>query len=158
MGKQNTSVGQNSLDLVSAKVSKLFKGVELSVKTEAVVHYLYKRKNLHFSLTEAEEEELFSVLNKVLEPKEAFVMLREYIEQYGVKSSEAKKIFANLKRSFEVSLNFKEAELMANSEELPDCLTTFTPPSNNMPENAIVSDEELQSIVKEVEAEIENSN
>ena len=155
MNTQNNAKS-NVLDPVSVKVTNLLKDVEISAKVETVIHYLYKGKILPFTLSAAEEKELFTVLNNVLEKNEAFVIFRDFVERYGLKSSKAMEIFINAKRSVEVGINFKEAEAMTDAEELPDFMTTFTPPTpKELADDDIDSDEEIERIIKEVEEELE---
>ena len=146
-------------DTLAIKVSELLKGVQTSAKIEALILYLYDRKPIPSSLSLAEEKELFSVINKVVDTKEAFILLRDYIERFDVKSKEAIAIFNSLKRSFEIDANFKAEESGLDSEAMADYVV-FTPPSPEdlSEENIKLTDEEVAQIIQEVEDELNAEN
>ena len=107
--KKNEAV-PSALDLLGEKVANMLKSESVSLKLETVVHYLYKRKELPFALSETQEVELFELMTRVTDKNEAYAILREYKAAYGIKSLKAKELFESLSRSFEIYLSLKEEE------------------------------------------------
>ena len=151
-----TAVPGAQQDALTEKVNCLLENENVSTKVEAVIHYLYRGKVVPFTLSDIEEEELFKTMKKKAGDKEAFVILKDYIDDYGLKSDCARKIFDSLKQSYEIADVVKNSESLVAISELEE-LTPYKPRTTPLKEDEIVSDDELKKIVEEVENEMQHS-
>ena len=139
-------------DPLSEKLNSLLKDEFISTKVEASIHYLYKGKVIPFVLSEIEEEELFKVMKKVTPENEAFVILKDFISDYGLKSEVAKSIFNDIVQSCELQDIIRNEELLCSDDENSDSLTPFLPvDASSLKLEEVVSDDDLKEIIKEVE-------
>lgn len=111
---------------ICEKVSSTLQNENVSPKIETIIAYLYNEKKLPFTLSTNEEEELFDVIKRCIEPKEAIRILKNYISIYGSISPKSRVFLKNLTNSHNISEEIFEMFRGLENADITDSITSFS--------------------------------